>query len=244
MINICKRCNKPATSLRRLYYCKNCYVTLMSKGELKRKYPVNVDITNLQKEFITGCLLGDGYLSKLSKSKNPSFGIDRQLKDLKYLKWQYDFIKNLCSCPIHISDRLNKTTGRVRHHCSLWTRSLPSLLELRHKWYPNGIKIIPPDLKLSKLIMQIWYCDDGSLETHISTKNRPNSHRIKFATHGFAEQEIKFLIKLLEDRYQQSFSIAKDRDRFTIRAGVNTTKVLLADLKENFPPGIERKMPL
>lgn len=211
---------------------------MLRSGELARKYEKDILLSPMQIEFMTGCLLGDAWLSNLKYGrKSPCFGIDRKLDDLEYLKWQFSFVNNLCGRDIILKDKYNKTTKKTQQHCTFETRYLPSLLELRKLWYPHDIKVIPSDLKLSRLIVQIWYCDDGSLE-----KFSNGNFRIKFSTHGFTKDENIFLIDLLKDRYCEDFSLGKDRDKYIIRADTKTAPVLYEDLKEGFPPGIERKM--
>src|SRR5208282_6835019 len=217
--------------------CQPCYATDFNKKRFVRKFPKDVIITELQKEFMTGCLLGDAWISNLKYGrKSPSFGIDRKQDDLKYLKWQYEFVSNLCSRPIVLKDKINKTTKKTQKHCLFETRHLPSLLEFRKLWYPNEIKVVPSELKLTKLIMQTWYCDDGSLEIFDS-----GNFRLKFSTHGFSKDENIFLIDLLQDRYNEEFSLTKDGEKYTIRANTKAAVVLVRDLEEGFPPGIERK---
>jgi hypothetical protein len=231
----CSLCEKPACKRG---YCNSCYTVLLRNGFLKRKFEKDLSITDLQKEFMTGSLLGDAWISNLKYGRqSPCFGIDRKQGDLEYLIWQYEFVSNLCSRQITLKNKLNKTTGKTQKHCLFETRYLPSLLEFRKLWYPDEIKVVPSDLKLTKLIMQIWYCDDGSLEIFES-----GNFRIKFATQGFSKDENIFLIDLLKDRYCEKFSLHKDKDKWRICASSKVSPVVIEDLKDGFPPGMERKM--
>lgn len=219
--------------------CQSCYTIAFNRARFVRKRPKNIILTDLQKEFITGCLLGDAWISNLKYGRqSPCFGIDRKQDDLVYLRWQYNFVENLCSRPILMKDKLNKATKKTQKHCLFETRYLPSLLEFRKLWYPNDNKIVPNDLKLTKLTMQLWYCDDGSLEVFES-----GNYRLKFSTHGFSKDENVFLMDLLKNRYCEEFSLVKDGDKYTIRANTKAAIVLIRDLEDGFPPGIERKLP-
>lgn len=198
-----------------------------------------LEITDIQNEFITGSLLGDAHLTNLKYGrKSPSFSIQRKIADIDYLVWEYTFLNKLCSREIYKKDRYNKTTGKTIKQCGFDTRFLPCLLPFRQKWYPNGIKIVPQDIKLSKLIMQIWYCDDGSIE--IISKN---SFRIKLCTHGFLKEESEFLIELLKERYDEKFYLCKDGKHFFIRTNTKGSRAMLLDMKEGFPP-MPRKLDL
>lgn len=60
---------------------------------------------------------------------------------------------------------------------------------------------------------------------------------------GFTKDENIFLIDLLKDRYCEKFSLVKDGTKFTIRANTKAASVIIDDLKEEFPPGMQRKLP-
>lgn len=243
MNKICPLCQKNKYRIIR-GICQNCYNLARHHNNIdgyntKLINTNSIILTPIQDEFITGSLLGDAWVTNLKYGrKSPSFGIDRKQEDLEYLEWQYGFVSNLCLRPIVLKDRFNKTTKKTHQHCSFETRYLPSLLNFRKLWYPNDIKIVPSKLKLTKLIMQIWYCDDGSLEIMDS-----GNFRIKFSTHGFTKDENMFLISLLDNRYNEKFSLVPDGDKYTIRANVKVAPVLIKDLTDNFPPGMKRKLP-
>lgn len=225
----CSSCDKNACKRG---YCNTCYTVNLRNGSIERKFKKEVELSSTQIEFITGALLGDAWLSNLKYGrKSPCFGIDRKLDDLDYLKWQYQFVENLCSRPWITKDKYNKTTKKTQQHCLFETRYLHSFLELRKLWYPNNIKVVPDNLSLSRLIVQVWYCDDGSLE-----KLDSGNFRIKFATNGFTKDEVIFLIDLLKDRYNSDFSLNKDDNNFRILVPTSTAPILMEDLKQDFPP--------
>lgn len=229
----CISCDKPA---RKRGYCNSHYTVLLRNGSIKRKFEKDLLLTDLQKEFIIGSLLGDGWITNLKYGrKSPAFGIDRKQDDLEYLKWQFSFVENLCSRDIVLKDKYNKTTKKTQKHCSFETRFLPSLLEFRKLWYPNDKKIVPNDLSLSRLIMQIWYCDDGTIEKYDN-----GNFRIKFATNGFTKDEVIYLIDLLEDRYNSEFSLNKDENNFRIVATTKTAPILMEDLLVDAPPMVRK----
>lgn len=236
---ICPKCGQNKCRIIK-GVCQFCYINEYTKLHRKRKYPSSdkIIITDLQKEFISGCLLGDGCISNIKYGrKSPSFGIDRMFSDIEYARWQYSFIQNLCSRDLSIRDRYNKTTQKTHKCCTIQTRYIPQLLEIRNLWYLNEIKIIPTNLKLTKLIMQIWYCDDGSLE-----KFNSGSFRIKFSTHGFSIEENMFLIDLLNEKYNIKSSLHKDKDKFKICINSNYAPIVFDDLKKDFPNGMQRKL--
>ena len=66
------------------------------------------------------------------------------------------------------------------------------LLHLRNKWYPNGKKIVPKDIKLTPLTCRQWYIGDGSL----ICQGKRNPH-IKIWTDGFSIIDIDLLLAKL-----------------------------------------------
>lgn len=117
-------------------------------------------LTQKQHEIITGNLLGDGSLSKLtSKSKNSLFEIKQKLDKSEYLKLLFEhyapFSKNYSE---GASFRKNKTS----HWCKIRTISHPVFTQYRDKWYKDNIKIIPDNLKLTWQTAAFGACDDGS----------------------------------------------------------------------------------
>lgn len=63
----------------------------------------------------------------------------------------------------------------------------------RKRWYPEGKKIVPRDLILTPLAVKYWYYGDGSLSyAHGETLE------IHLATHGFTDDDAKFLQERLQ----------------------------------------------
>jgi hypothetical protein len=130
-------------------------------------------LTDLQKDIIIGGLLGDG---SISQPKINSFFIKSQsLERKEYLEW-HSKILNPYSIEILdeiysdekliggkkgvIIERIKIDKKLVGHRTR--THQHPEFTELRKKWYPNGIKIVPKDIVLTPQSIAIWYFDDGS----------------------------------------------------------------------------------
>ncbi|MBA7573611.1 hypothetical protein ES708_15409 [subsurface metagenome] len=123
-----------------------------------------VILSNKAKQFIYGELLGDGCLENISRS---SSRFTYASKYLDYVKW--------------LSSELNnfglKQSGKIMQHDNNWgtyyqykTKCYPELKEIRSKWYTNGKKIVPKDIKLTPLTCRQWYIGDGSLRHPIDAK--------------------------------------------------------------------------
>lgn len=84
----------------------------------------------------------------------------------------------------------------------LSTYSKPELTILRKIWYPDGIKIIPRDILLTKKSILHWFMDDGY--SYFVTRFRGKKYeerivRVQFATQSFSKNDLEFLCqKILE----------------------------------------------
>lgn len=141
-------------------------------------------------EWLDGELLGDGSL----QSRNPYSA--NFVYGSKYLEYAQYVSNTLKSFGIEQAGKINKnyhkgTKGFTYHYNS---RYYKELLSIRKKWYINGKKIVPQNIKLTPLTCRQWYIGDGSL----SRQEGRMSH-IRLATNGFLIEDAEFLKnKLIE----------------------------------------------
>jgi len=64
----------------------------------------------------------------------------------------------------------------------LRTRSYPFLKEERRRWYLDGVKRIPDDLRLTPTMVLHWFSGDGL--------TAGNGYRMTFCTDGFPEEDV------------------------------------------------------
>lgn len=135
-------------------------------------------------EWINGELLGDGCLHSYSKwSAQVYYGS----KDLEYCEYVRD---TLNSFGIKMSGKIYKLHHKSGNCYSYSYISLryAELLPIRKKWYPNGKKIVPRDIKLTPLTVRQWYIGDGSL-----SYPRNFVPYIQLCTTGFPILDVEFL---------------------------------------------------
>lgn len=195
-------------------------------------------LTKIQLDVLTGLMLGDGSLSIRKSCINPRLTIRRQISDLPYLQWQFEIFRDLCrDKAITTGSYYDKRYNKYYPYCNLETRYIPAFKEIYHKWYPNGKKIIPLDLKLNPLIIAVWICDDGNVS--IKNKQRIN---IKFHTQGFNINEITYLSSLLDYRYKVKFKIQSVKNnKYIIVGHDHQSRLLLKDIDDHFPLSMSRK---
>lgn len=115
-------------------------------------------LTNRQIEVLNGCLLGDGHLSKIRS--NSYFSYTSSIENhVKFVYNEFSEYMNDIKFVNYYDKRTNKTYYRYITNSILNEK----FTELRNVWYPNGIKIIPNDVKLTNTTCLFWYIGDGNL---------------------------------------------------------------------------------
>lgn len=151
------------------------------------------ELSSEQLEVLYGAMLGDGCLIKhkngvnalfsyLSKSRQHVEFVANYFKDY----WAYKEIKD--------GNYYDNRTNKFYYHSKIRTYSLDIFTKEYDKWYKDGCKHIPQDIKLTPLMCLIWYIGDGCI---CHSKNTQN---IKLATQCFSkEEQQKVLIPQLKN---------------------------------------------
>lgn len=118
------------------------------------------NLSNRQKEIITGSLLGDAHLEKPQKESHNSRFRKGQKKE--FLEYQNSLFEELnpYSKTIKTYDKTH-SNGVVEHESLVYTHSHSVFTELRNIWYEKEIKIVPKDIVMTPLTLAYWFCDDG-----------------------------------------------------------------------------------
>lgn len=158
-------------------------------------------LSQAQKEVIIGTLLGDGYLRIIEGRKNAFLEINHSYSEKNYVAWKYNILRKFVKSP----PKLRRGNG-ARLAYRFYTRQIPYLTFLFKEFYDDKKKIIPPWLKLSSLILAVWFMDDGhkSYNTYYLNSQQFN---IKYQ---------KSLIELLANLRIQA-TLNKDKSYFRIR---------------------------
>jgi len=143
-----------------------CYVTLwswMNKLKIERrrnrenvKLPPRkfVYLDADQNEFIDGLLLGDGSIYTQGKNSNRVAIYGHADKHIEYVIWLYEKFK-----------KMGFKCGRIRpmrNGYQFKTLSYSNLYNIHCRWYPDGKKIFPTDLKLTPTLLKNWFVGDGN----------------------------------------------------------------------------------
>lgn len=146
------------------------------------------DLSKEARQWIDGELLGDGCLRATSKY---SARFTYSSKYLEYVQYVSNTLKLFgIKKTGKIYKKYNKKFDCYSYKCN--SLSYEELLPIRNRWYPEGKKIIPRDLKLTPLMLRQEYIGDGCL--HHLKKGRPH---ITLYTNGFPVSDVEWLVKQL-----------------------------------------------
>lgn len=184
-------------------------------------------------EFLTGSLLGDGYLEKPSNRRNARYveGGGNQ----KYLDWKNKFLSKYFSCSFN--ERLSSPhtkTGKQYQGWWLKTTVHPLLTELHSQWYCQK-KVIPQRFilqYLTEFALTIWFCDDGC-----------STHSIRLYTMAFCADEVNFLATLLKSRFDLQGSIlTNQKNQPFINLDADSQRKFRKITSQFLIPGMEYKL--
>jgi len=152
-------------------------------------------MNSIQNEVLFGSLLGDASIYKYKKDKNPNGKIEHCSKQLKYLQFKKELLKDL-SGDIKNVKRIDKRFNKERESCHFLIKANSNLFKLYNDFYESGKKKIPDDLSLlTPLAIAIWFMDDGYKE----------GKSIGIATQSFTKEDVLRLINYLLVNYDIEF---------------------------------------
>ena len=159
-------------------------------------------LTSTQKDILVGSLLGEGTLRKQGTRTNALFEVNHSYQYKEYVDWKYHHFQMYVKTP----PKSRKGNGnRIAYRFT--TQSLPIFTEYYYRYYSAGRKFIKPDVKISNLILSVWFMDDGA-------KSR-NSFYLN--TQQFSLKEQLFLMSCLKRDLQIESSLNKDKQYFRMR---------------------------
>lgn len=139
-------------------------------------------------EWIDGFNLGDGYI-----------GFDKARRDCRGARFNFgstskewvEYAMSGLKCyrpqdPRIITKELDKKHPRPTWAASTLTH--PDIVEQAKRWYPNGKKIVPLDVRITPTSLSLWYLGDGSIS------KMGVSFFIRLATCGFTPEEVENIL--------------------------------------------------
>lgn len=161
-------------------------------------------LTETLLEYLDGSLLGDGCLAaRTPVSARYQIG----QKHLSYLLWVSEAL----------SERGVQQAGKIRHYSSRlgswYTYASKTYRDLRteyDRWYPDGAKRVPSDVRLTPLSVRAWFLEDGNLS---SDNRRDNVKTVTLCTECFTDVGRETLISGLKRRLRTNRVYVNGRGR-------------------------------
>jgi len=155
-------------------------------------------LTKSQIEILEGLIISDGSLE--CRDKNASFNQKCINKTyIEYIQNSLPFLWNKIRVIYGGPSIICGINTMLKDAYSIKSRTDQYLTKQYNRWYKNKIKIIPPDLQITPLMLKNWFYGDGS-STYHKTKKRSNSKQIDLllCTDSFTYIECQLLQQKLK----------------------------------------------
>lgn len=157
-----------------------------------------MNLNNIQlKDFMCGCLLGDGFLRK--QYQNATFFAFNSNKRKEYLLWKKDTIEH----NLDVELRYNEYVHRIYNNyiCRIDSRTHKYFTKLYNIFYQNNKKIIPTDFVekyFDKIGLAILYMDCGCTSWR---KQYGTIKMCEILIKSFKKEDIEFLQRILIKKF-------------------------------------------
>lgn len=170
---------------------------------IKRDNRLNksVLLTDIQKEFIVGCLLGDGHLSLGFQTRNPKFKCEHSTKQKEYVIFKHDLLKSLGS-KLRYNKRktIDPRTNIYYESYSVDLPANPELLYFYNEFYKPKKVITKEILKYyTPFAMAIHFMDDGC--------NQKSGYNISM--NCFDKESLNIYVDFMKEQYNIDCSVHK-----------------------------------
>lgn len=139
-------------------------------------------LTDQQKNYLYGAMLGDGCLCKTKRSVNSQFiYTSKSFQHVEFVSIPFKDI--LYQEGIKYTTYHDIRTNNIYERYTFRTITDLAFKNERSIWYQDNVKHIPNNLKLNSEMCLVWYIGDGGI------CNADRSQNIKLSTHCFKKEE-------------------------------------------------------
>lgn len=164
------------------------------KDRAKKCDDFNVNFLNL----LDGLILSDGCIPKPIGVSNSCFYVQNcvNLEWLEIIKSEFDVNNIICNITTEKRKKKKKNISYVFR-----SFKYDKFYDLRKRWYPDEIKIVPKDIDLSnEIVLKNWLYGDGTII---------GNSTLRFCTDDFVLDDVEFLKCKLNDIFNLHFKIIK-----------------------------------
>lgn len=139
------------------------------------------------RELLDGLMLGDGSLQLRGNAR-----YRHSCKEREYLEWLKEELKS------HGIDFTEKVYEKPNGYGTgftyqIYSRVNKTLTDEHKRWYPEGTKRVPDDIKITPVTLKEWYIGDGTFDSR-----KGYLQCISLAAHSFTYEERDRLVEQLE----------------------------------------------
>ena len=156
----------------------------------QKRYELSFD----EEAVITGLLLGDGHITNdCFRGGESRLSIKHSLSQEEYLKYLINSFTSFTSndlvhtTVVGLRFKERKKNNKEYYNINWRTKSNVYFSELRKKWYPDGVRQVPTDIKLCSRSLAVWFMDDGT----------STPYNVVFCTNSFSKESCEILQKAL-----------------------------------------------
>lgn len=171
----------------------------MTKSSIQR---LDTNLVAQEKDILDGHMLGDGSVFKSSKDRLHCIYAQR-CKEKEYVEWLANNTSFLTGQRVTRVDVFDKRTEKTYIGYHIKSKSNEVFTEARLRWYPEGKKVLAPDLVITSRLLLRFYMDDGSY-------CRGGAY---IATNDFCYEDVKILGNKISDFCGFDIGIHKSGDK-------------------------------
>nr|YP_004581319.1 putative site-specific DNA endonuclease [Schizomeris leibleinii]AEH05416.1 putative site-specific DNA endonuclease [Schizomeris leibleinii] len=208
------------------------------RGKALEKYKKSLELTDLQKDVLIGCLLGDASMSLRKGKPHYSIKFEQKADRAEYIYHIYDIF-----LPFVGSPPLLKFSNKEKTRKAIWFRTYQhdSLIFYYNLFYKQEkssenpklfdsiVKVVPKNIHkfLTPRAVAYWFMDDGTYHTDIKSGVKT----FLFSTQNFTKPDISLLCNALLTSFGIKTSIHKDKDFWRIYVLSESTEELVSLIK-------------
>lgn len=179
------------------------------------------------KKILMGLAIGDGYVAKIETKYGFKYRlfVTHCLKQEQYIRYKAKLLSQILNREINVNWIENNGYGAFRFSLS------SKYLKFVYRWlYQNKQKKISLSFlrRLTDEAICFWYMDDGSL-TAKKRNGKIHGYELVISTYC-DEQSALNCIHFFKERYDVSFTLKRNKNKFSIRCGTKMAKKLLSHL--------------
>lgn len=178
-----------------------------------RNLKKRLSLNDHQRALVIGSILGDGNLSPNWSNTNYRLGIGHSIKQKDYLTWKYGLLKDWVLSEPRYYEKAQSLSFRTISH--------QLLTDLYKKFYKDGKKVIPEDIKdlFNSETIAVWFMDDGNIR-----KNNGKIYGYYLNTQSFSREENNYLSQVFQDKYNIKPLVIRNKNSYRLYIGVDRNK--------------------